>query len=91
MSSAGDGIRFFDLVSLRPLGGWKTSIIAEISSFLHDDKSYFLFGDNSYLYVLTEEVMLANSQSKIYSIQKDYHPLISTNSSMETSLAEITH
>ena len=28
MSSAGDGLRFFDLKSLRQLGGWKTNSLA---------------------------------------------------------------
>jgi hypothetical protein len=63
LTSAGDGLRFFDLASLKPLGGWKTSSIPEVSSFIKDGKNYFLFGDSSLLYVLTEDTMLANAHS----------------------------
>ncbi len=52
MTSAGDGLRFFDLTTLKPLGGWKTTSIQEVSSFINEGKNLFLFGDNSYLYVL---------------------------------------
>ena len=31
MSSAGDGLRFFDLLTLQPLGGWKTGSIHEVA------------------------------------------------------------
>ena len=53
MSSAGDGLRFFDLTNLKPLGGWKTNSISEVTSFISEDQNYFLFGDSSFLFVLT--------------------------------------
>ena len=31
MSSAGDGLRIFDLLTLQPLGGWKTGSIHEVA------------------------------------------------------------
>jgi WD40 repeat protein len=45
LSCGGDGVRFFDMKSLKPLGGWRTNSIDEITSFLDEDgKSVFLFG-----------------------------------------------
>jgi hypothetical protein len=45
LSCGGDGIRFFDLKTLKPLGGWRTSSIEEIVSFIDGDgKTVFLFG-----------------------------------------------
>lgn len=41
-------MRFFDLKTFKPLGGWKTNSIDEITSFVDEDgKSVFLFGENS--------------------------------------------
>jgi WD40 repeat protein len=34
LSCGGDGIRFFDLKTLKPLGGWRTNAIDEITSFI---------------------------------------------------------
>ena len=83
MSSAGDGLRFYDLERLAPLGGWKTSSISEITSFLHNGLNYFLFGSNSsFLCVLTEAEMLAHSQGKMVIIQ--------TDSDSPTSIASTT-
>lgn len=45
LTTGGDGVRFFDLKSLRPLGGWKADSIADITSFLEDGKNIFVFGD----------------------------------------------
>lgn len=53
LSSGGDGLRFFNLSILKPLGGWRDSSIIEIASFTHNHKVIFLFGDNSHLYALT--------------------------------------
>ena len=36
MSSAGDGIRFFDLKTLKQFGGWKTNPLQEVTSFIVD-------------------------------------------------------
>ena len=72
LSCGGDGVRFFDLKTFKPLGGWKTNSIDEITSFVDEDgQSVFLFGENSELYLLSEEVMLANANSKLCVIQED--------------------
>jgi hypothetical protein len=60
LTAGGDGLRFFDLRTLKPLGGWRTeSSIQEISSFIQKDRELFFFGDNSSLYILTEEILLS--------------------------------
>lgn len=53
LTCGGDGIRFFDLTTLKSLGGWKTGSIDEIASFLdHNNRNIFLFGHNSTLFAL---------------------------------------
>jgi hypothetical protein len=84
MSSAGDGLRFFDLARLKPLGGWRTNSIAEITSLLHEGENYFLFGDNSYLYVLREETMLERAEGTFYLMQADWDWATSSSFTTET-------
>ena len=62
LTAGGDGLRFFDMSTLKPIGGWRTTSIQEIGSLIEKDIELFLFGDNSTLYILTEEMMLAKSQ-----------------------------
>lgn len=72
ISSAGDGLRFFDLLHLRPLGGWKTSSIAEITALTVEGESFFLFGESSCLYILTEKIMLEHAQGTYGVTQIDF-------------------
>ena len=60
-SSAGDGVRFFELKDMTTLAGWKAESIIEITSVYDDDKklSKFIFGDKKNLYLLDELRMLA--------------------------------
>lgn len=67
LSSAGDGVRFFDLATMTSMGGYDTENIMDIGEVVEGppNSSSIIFADARHLYLLEEKEMLAHRNRKL--------------------------